>query len=139
MIGTLITWGLLDVFLYVMYGNAATESATTWYYGYLFPSIPLFVGMLMGHFFGQDRAPSAQGVTPPAWRKNGEIVLLAIMVPWILFDMGYIVSSHAPPAVDEFVWGLVGHQVLVLFLVGVCFGSMFLPMNEPTTFQPEEK
>src|ERR1035437_1435557 len=76
MVGTLLIWGAVDIYLYLAYGNAATESATTWHYGFLFAGLTLFTGSLMGHFFGQWRPPSSATVTPPAWRYDGKVRIL---------------------------------------------------------------
>lgn len=135
MIGTLLLWGVLDVYLYLEFGNAATESATTWRYGYLFPGLTFFVGSLMGHFFGQWRAPSPTSVPDPAWRDRGEYVVLAIMAIWLGFDVWGIVMNSAPWAVDTFIWKITNHQVWLVFLVGFVMGSIFFPMTSPTTFQ----
>jgi hypothetical protein len=134
MIGTLVVWGILDAFLYLAYGNPATESATTWHYGYLFSGLTLFIGELMGHFFGQWRKPSTQSVVPPAWRRYGEIILLSIMVPWLAFDAYGILWNHAPSVVDQFVWKIFWHQVWLLFIFGFALGSAFYPMDDPTEF-----
>lgn len=132
MIGTLIIWGVVDIYLYMAHGNAATESATTWHYAYLFAGLTLFTGALMGHFFGQWRPPSPAVVTPPKWRYNGKVAIVCIMIPWLLLDAYGILWNQAPSFVDNFLWSITGHQVWAVFLIGFGLGSLFLPMDEPT-------
>jgi len=134
MLGTLLIWGVFDIFLYIKYGNAATESATTWREGNLFAGLVFFVGALMGHFFGQWRKPSPDTIVPPTWRAIGKTALVVLMTPWCLLDGYGIIVSATPSVVDTFVWSLVGHQVWLLFLIAFGIGSLFLPMDEPTDF-----
>lgn len=134
MLGTFLLWGVLDLFLYFKYGNAATESATTWRDGYFSAGLTFSIGALMGHFFGQWRAPAPQTVQAPWYRRTGEVILLILMGVWLSVDGWYGIHLHTLSPVDGIVWPLTGHRVWVMFFCGFGLGSLFLPMDEPTAF-----
>jgi hypothetical protein len=133
MLSTFLVWGLLDAFLYIKYGNVATESATTWRDAYLSAGLTFSIGSLMGHFFAQRRAPSTQTVTPPTYKRVGEIVLLSIMGAWLAVDGLFTIFKGVPSPADTLVWSATGHRVWLVFLTGFAIGGVFLPMDEPTT------
>jgi hypothetical protein len=139
MIGTLLIWGAFDLYLYFRYGNAATESATTWRYSYLFPGIPFSIGALMGHFFAQWRIPSPTPVDLPPWRQYGRYALLALMAIWVGSDVRGILINATSTEFDGWIWAGAFHQVWLIFFIGFGLGSVFLPMDEATSFQFKEK
>jgi hypothetical protein len=137
MVATLLVWGVLDIFFYFKFGNAGTESATTWHYGYEYAGITFFVGSLMGHFFGQWRAPSTAAVQAPLWRRIGEVVLLCLMTVWLLLDVRGLFRTGLPSFIDTYVWAAVDHRVWLIFGIGFVTGSVFLPMDDPTLPEAE--
>jgi hypothetical protein len=63
---TIAIWVVWDIVVYSKFGNPSTISATVWRYSWHLPSIPLAVGILIGHLFFQMKEPTA---FPPEQKK----------------------------------------------------------------------
>jgi hypothetical protein len=50
-LSTAVIWIGWDVYAYIAYGNAATESATLFRWAYYAPGVSFLGGMLAGHLF----------------------------------------------------------------------------------------
>jgi len=132
MSATALIWILVDIFLYFKYGNAATESASTWRDAYVLAGIPFAVGTLCGHLFGQKRAPSTVTVaTSNAWQAARGVMLI-LLAAWMGFDIYSLIHSNAPSFIDNFVWAITYHKVWVVFFAGFCNGALFYQMDDPT-------
>jgi hypothetical protein len=54
---TVIIWIGYDIYVYLTFGNPATESATIAVDAYYHPWIPFLAGILVGHLFFNMRGP----------------------------------------------------------------------------------
>lgn len=138
-VGTLLIWGVLDIYLGFGLGNAYTESATTWREAYLSAGLTFSTGCLMGHFFGQWRKPSPEGFEPGFFLKWGRRLLLVLITLWLSADLRSIMVTQVVSAPDAAVWAWTGHRVWLVFLSGFAWGSVFLFMSGATDFPEDSK
>lgn len=121
---TALVWIGYDAYVYLYVSNAATESATIWNYAYNLPSLPFVFGILVGHLFLQQRAPSTGSVSQPRWNAIGQAITFFLGLIWLAIDiMLYSVKGH----------GLFTfHYPEVTLLLGLGVGELFYQMHEAT-------
>lgn len=56
-ISTIVAWIMLDIYVYLRFGNPATESASFVRWSFYHPWIPFLAGLLCGHMFFDLREP----------------------------------------------------------------------------------
>jgi hypothetical protein len=56
-LSTVVLWIAYDIFVYLIYGNPATESAVIATISFYHPYIPFLAGLLCGHLFFDMREP----------------------------------------------------------------------------------
>lgn len=136
MLATGVTWGLVDLFLYFKYGNAATISASSWFDAYMSAGFTFAWGTLAGHFFGQRRAPTTASIPISDWWSGLRGLNFLILVMWLLGSMWQAFAHGTSTALDIRIWELTGHRVWVVFLAGFAEGAIFFQFHEPSEEPP---
>jgi hypothetical protein len=133
-LATIVVWVVYDVAIYIFKGNAATESATTWRFAYTLPSIPWLVGILLGHLFFQQHAPSAQAL--PGWQYLWifQIAVLLLSVVWLGFDLYQYNKVGTCCDFSNMIWTVTGHRAWAPLALGIVIGMVFFQMHDPTSF-----
>lgn len=129
---TIVVWIVYDIFIYLTKGNVATESATTWRFAYILPSIPWTVGVLLGHLFLQNHAPGAAAIPIPAHYGEFQLVILILSLLWIGLDFLQYSDTGIGCAFSEWLWTVTGHMTWIPLVAGAVTGAIFFQMHEAT-------
>lgn len=118
----------LDVYLYATQGNAATLSATTWRAAWQCPPLATLVGILIGHLFLQNRAPSKEKVATAPWKPAVQLSLLLSLLVWVAWDD----ASGGASGLSGWLLSVTGHIVPIMLLIGMGLGWGLFQMDEET-------
>lgn len=129
-VATMIIWLGWDFIAFWLGGNPATESANIDYFGYQYPSIPLFWGYLTGHFFAEKRLPSNQVVGVPFFQRKDSLLLLAVSVVW---GVGDLIHTTYLTQWIQLIPG-PGHGAIEMVILGTFLGYKYFQMDDKVIY-----